>query len=390
MRTPILLLAAAAVTTAAAHAQVFCRPVPYFNPNGSSVSPYSNVAAAACATPTGSTLTLTGGTYYEQGLFSDPALITAASGPALIGVRGTESTTLRVLSFNTHLFGSFPLPVWQDQDRAIALGVYLSQQRTAGLDLVCLQETWAPARWNDIALLSIYPAFIMGDRVDSGNTQNSGLGLLTSAQLVGASQVSYNDARGNDASASKGYLVSHIVKDGFHIGVFNTHTQSGESSDDASTRALQLQQLAAGIAAYRGLFPSHPILIMGDFNVSDVTAEYTINMTNTMGGQAGTAETALNLACLGHGTHCTSCSDNTLQQMFGNNPSKRIDYILYTGSADGHVTIVPKAYAVVRPLSPALISGDGWDPVTFSSFTLSSHFLSDHEAITADFDIVRH
>lgn len=379
-----------ALAAANSNAQtIFCRPTTWFNPNGTAAAPFSNIAAAACASTPAGTIQLTPGTYYERSTFSTPTRITSASGPSTIGLNATERTSFKVMSYNTHLFGTFPLPVWQDEDRAIAMGVHFNQRRAEGIDLVGLQEVWSSDRWDNIWALSLYPGRAYGGRIDSGNSQNSGLAALSLNPIIGGQQISYTDDNGNDASASKGFLILHIQKGNFHLGVFITHTQSGSDSNDVSDRALQMQQLATNISVYRALYPSHAILALGDFNMSYASTEFTATLSNQMGGVGGLADTSRNLSCLGDGDQCTTCADNTVRQAFGGTGNDRIDYIFYGNSADGTVKFIPKVYTVSRPSSPNLISGTGWNPETFSDFTMSSHILSDHEAIYAEFELVR-
>lgn len=385
----LLPLAAAALAGQAASAQVFCRPITWFNPTGASTAPYSCVAAAYCATPLGQTLNIRNGAYNERVTFNKSAQITSTNGPAVIGLNPADAVSLKVVTFNTHLFGSFPLPVWQDQDRAIAIGNYLSQQRQNGLDIAGLQEVWATDRWDDIRTRAGFPGFGYGGRIDGAGTQNSGLAILSAHPISGGTQVSYNDERGNDASATKGFLVQTITKGNFEIGVFITHTQSGSGTNDANTRASQFAQLASTIQVYKNLRPSNPVIVMGDFNAKDISVEYTAIMSNQFGGVSGVADLALNLACLGDGTQCTTCNDNVVRQAFGGSGNDRIDYIMYGNSLDGTVRIIPKVYDVRRPTSPTAISGTGWDPEAFLDFQLTSNLLSDHEAIYAEFEVTR-
>ncbi|MFA6045191.1 MAG: endonuclease/exonuclease/phosphatase family protein, partial [Phycisphaerales bacterium] len=180
-----------------------------------------------------------------------------------------------------------------------------------------------------------------------------------------------------------------VTKGNFPIGVFITHTQSGDSSGDASTRASQFSQLSVSINLYRALNPTHPIIVMGDFNASDSSAEYTSNMLSSLGNIAHTGDVAVNRTVNSDGTQCTTCANNVIRQAFGGSGNSRIDYILYGYSADGHVRLIPKRYDVRTPRAANAISGAGWDPESFSDFTLTTTLLSDHEAIYAEFDLVR-
>ncbi len=391
-RSSILRLSILALVglASACHAQsIFCRTTTWFNPTGASTAPFSNVAAAACATPSNATLSLNAGFYNEVLTLNRPMLITATSSPAQVGKLPAESTSLKVMSYNTHLFGAWPLPVWQDENRAIAMGVYFNQLRAQGLDLVGLQEVWSPDRWGNIWGLSLFPGRAYGGRIDSGNTQNSGLAVLSQHPISNFAQLSYSNDNGNDASASKGFLQMTITKGSFQIGFFTTHTQSGSDSNDVSDRALQAQQLASAVQIYRSLNPSHAVIVTGDFNMASSSTEFSVTMSNQFGGVAALADLSTNLSCLGDQETCTTCDDNTVRQAFNGSGNSRIDYILYANSADGSVRVIPKVYDVRRPSSPSLISGDGWNPETFSWFSLSSHILSDHEALYAEFELVR-
>lgn len=388
----LLALAGLAAICAPSHAQVFCRTVTWFNPTGASNAPFSNVAAAAqCATPLGGSLTINAGSYPEPMTLTRPMTITAANGPAQVGKFGSGHTSLKVFSFNTHLFGTFPLPVWQDQDRAQALGNYLEQKRLEGVDVIALEEVWSSSRWDDIQTRANFPYYGYGSRRDSGSTQNSGLAILSTPPVTNFAQISYNDENGIDASASKGYIQQTISKNGYQVGVFITHTQSGNSSGDITTRASQFAQLATAISIYRAFNPSHAIIVMGDMNASATSNEYLATMSNAFGGTGATADIAPNLACLGDGPlTCTTCDNNLIRQAFNGSGNYRIDYILYGNSADTHLRVVPKDYQVLRPTSPTLISGSGYDPNQSGgvTFTLSTHTLSDHEAVYAEFDLV--
>ncbi|MFA6046267.1 MAG: hypothetical protein WC718_14885, partial [Phycisphaerales bacterium] len=187
-------------------AQTYCQRPIYFNPIGTATRPYSNIESAEALTLPFTNLNIGAGTYYEQLTLDRACTINATSGPVVIGKTGSERTTLKVLSFNTHLFGSFPLPVWQDTDRAQALGIYLFFEREAGLDLVGLQEVWSTSRWDDIRTLSAYPHGGYGGRIDGSGTQNSGLAIMTPYNITNGQQVTYFDERGTDASATKGFL----------------------------------------------------------------------------------------------------------------------------------------------------------------------------------------
>ena len=203
--------------------------------------------------------------------------------------------------------------------------------------------------------------------------------------------MAYSDDSGFDASSTKGYLQMTITKAGFQVGVFVTHTQSGEGGSNVSDRRLQIAQLSNAIGVYRAFNPSHAILVMGDFNVNGMTADYTGTMSFRLGGTGAVADIARNLACLGDDNHCTSCNDNDLNRYFNDTSGTggtRLDYIMYGNSADGSVRLVPKFYEVRRPLSPVEISGVGNATQNGGFKSMTSRTLSDHDALYAEFDLI--
>jgi len=376
----------------------YIRGVPWFNPTGTSAAPYSCVAAAECAAATNTTLSFSGGTFYETMLLDKPLTVTATT-PALIGAPVTDTTTLKVLSFNTHLFGnaSVFLPIWEDGARATFTGQYLNQLRLQGLDIVGLQELWDSDLYAAVAGNSLFGSFAYGGNTQSGSTLNSGLGILSAHFLQSPTQVFYNAEGGNDASASKGFLRAIITKNGFNIVFYDTHTQAGDSSGNQSDRNLQMQQLATDISIMRSLHPDYAVIAVGDFNVDGSNSgfnEYTTTMSTQMGSLGATADIAQNLACLGNLNHCTSCNNNELKIFFNNadggSGGARLDYVLYVGSRDGTVSVVPKVYEWRRPLAPTTMSGTGWAPENGGLRSLSSRMLSDHDAIYAELELVRH
>jgi endonuclease/exonuclease/phosphatase family metal-dependent hydrolase len=376
-------------------AQTHVRPTPWFNPNGLSQQPYNVIEAAACDVPAGGQLVLQTGTYHETLTLNQPMRLTASvNGPAVIGDLGTRRTTLKVFCYNTHLFGhpEIPgLPIWRDADRTGAIAGHLNGLRNQGVDFVGLQEVWDSDLYSTIAVGSQYPWVGYGGRSDGSNILSSGLAALSQHSLTNFAQIAYTDDSGFDASSTKGFIQMTMTKAGFQVGVFVTHTQSGDSGSNVSDRRLQLAQLSVAINIYRTFNPSHAILVMGDFNINAMQADYTGSMSTNLGGVGAVADSARNLACVGADNHCTSCNDNDLNRYFNNTTGTggtRLDYILYGNSADGTVRLVPTFYDVRRPLSPVEISGVGNATQNGGFKSMTSRTLSDHDAIYAEFDLI--
>lgn len=388
----VIFTAALAGLAGTANATIFVRPITWFNPSGAASAPYSNFAAATCKATVGETVQIQQGTFPDTFTLSKPVTLTTTSGDvATIGTRGSTVIPFKVYCFNLHLFGDVVpfTPVWQDGNRAGAIGGLTNSLRLNGVDVIGYQEVWDPDYWDVIRAVGLYPHGGYGGRRDSGSTQNSGLAIFSLHPLSGGTQISYDDENGLDASASKGYLRQTLVKDGVTIGIWVTHTQSGEGSGDETTRQSQMTQLATEVSAFRALLPHSPVFVLGDFNVKGETFEHSVNMSNAMGGLASLADVATNLgSCNGDSTACTTCSDNDLREYFnGVKAGTRLDYIMYANSLDGSVRIVPKVYDVQRPLAPNTISGSGFATENGGVKSMSSRMLSDHDAIYAEFEI---
>lgn len=394
-------LAAAAILLGLAGnalAQTVVRPGIGFDPYLNVGDPFSNLTGAMCAPPF-STLQFRPGVFREARTFSTPITLTgSAGGSTVIGSLGTQSTTLKVMSYNTHLFGLFPLPVWQDTDRALAMGIYFSARYIANdVDVVGLQEVWSGTSANQLLSNSVIPFHVNGDDREGASTLGSGTAFMSRFPIFGFSQHFFDAERGDDANSSKGWIQMTIVKDGFSIGVFNTHLQAGEGADNEDTRDSQLYQMANAIWAYRLLNPSHPVIVMGDFNIAAGSSEYQ-NLRFKMGFNAASGESsqfgdiASNLGpCGGDYGECTSCGNNPVYQYFYGNSggAGRIDFFFYNHSRDGTVTITPTQYDTRRPQSVNNISGSGWAPENCGTCSLTSTTLSDHDAIHAEFTLRR-
>ncbi|MFZ4574974.1 MAG: endonuclease/exonuclease/phosphatase family protein [Phycisphaerales bacterium] len=389
---------AVAALAGGAFAQVDVRPGIAFDPYAIWGDPLSNLTTALCSPP-GTTLRFAPGLYRETATITTRQTLTGTgTGSAVIGSLGAQRTTLKVLSWNTHLFGVFPLPVWQDEARADAIGDYLNAQRTGGLlDFAALQEVWAGPEAASVYVNSGMLFMARGDQNEGSSLLNSGLMFLSTTPLANFSQSFFSDERGQDGDASKGWIQTTIVKDGFSIGIFDTHTQSGDGADDATVRDSQLWQMSQAIWLYRVNNPTHAVIIMGDFNIRAGGPEHP-TLRNKMGFNTTTGEfsqfgdVAANLGpCGGDFLDCTSCPDNALETYFygAGSGSGRIDFIFYNHSRDGTVRVVPKTYEKRRPQAANSISGAGWAPDNCLSCSLTTRTLSDHDAIFAEFELHR-
>ncbi len=371
-----------------AQGQTYLRAASWFNPSGAPSAPYTNVSSAVCVQMSSpGQVIIQPGTIYESVTIDTPTTFTAPNGPATIDSRSTATTTIRVGTYNVRLWPSFFLSLTlADQARANLIGPRLDAE---DCDVIGLQEVWdyrldSPDASGFInALTTGYPNSYYGD-VFSGNANNSGLLTMCRFGMFNRSQGQFAECDGDDCSANKGWIRSTFIKNGFNVTVYNTHTQSGSSSGNQTTRSDQLTQMASDILAFRIQNPSHAIIVVGDFNISRSSAEFTGNMSNIMGGIAGLSEGGTNLPCTDSFSSCTSCSSNTIKQIFGNDQNSTIlDYILYAGSWDGTVKVIPTGHEVK---TYRRTDGGEW---CRSSPTGCANDLSDHEAVFMNFQLRR-
>jgi len=330
-------------SAAAVFGQTYAGKPGDFNPDGSPTNPYGTLPEALCVTPESGVLSIASGTYADTLRF-DKAMTIEATKPAAgeerlarIGKQPIASATLKLITFNTHLFGDAvinladPLPqlplnlAWKDAERAMAIGDVLSQE---DVDLVALQEVWDPAMYPLIVNHAGFLGAHHGSAVDPATWEgidlpgelNSGLALLSN--LPGLPTVQYfyiDEAEFFESLASKGFLQTSVAKDGFSIGVFNTHMQAEYGSEQIAARSAQIDQLAAAVLAYRQANPSHPVVVMGDFNViGETDTEYTDKMTTVLGENTGLRDAARNVRCTNPGADGpTSPGLNDLNLYFG-------------------------------------------------------------------------
>ncbi|MBS0196683.1 MAG: endonuclease/exonuclease/phosphatase family protein [Planctomycetes bacterium] len=384
-------LGGAAMTAALAFAQpVYVRPTPWFNPNGQSTAPFSNIRAAICGSfQSPIDMRLNPGTYYESISISAPGTYTAPNGPATIDSGVVSTTDFRIVSYNVRLWpGFFVSLTLSDQDRAEWIGPRLS---TENADVVAMQESWdykldsfdASSR-ND-ALRGNYTFQYYGSQFYSGDNVNCGLLTQSIHPLFGGTQFKYTECDGNDCQASKGYTRVLLNKGGFNIAVYNTHTQAGNDASNPATRLSQITELANDVVIFRSLNPTYAVFVAGDFNIDGYTSEFSGNMSLALGGIAGLADGALNEQCSPKTNSCTTCTYNTIKAIFGNDGINAIlDHILYIGSLDGQVKILPKSYDIKQ-----YRRSDGGQWCRTVTPTGCANDFSDHEPIMMDFELRR-
>lgn len=375
------------ITMASRAADIGVTPIGSFAPDGTVNAAYSLVEAAVCAANPGDNIYMLRGRYFETLTIQKPLTLEADSTPVTIGETPPHETTLQVVTYNTHLFGGTvldaPYLTWLDGDRAFWIRYSLGTM--IGADIIALQETWDTSLGNYIRdnLTNRFPHSYYGTRTGFLKVQHSGLLTLSAHPLSNNAQIDYTNSNGTDFLATKGILRNTIYKDGFSIGVFNTHMQADDNDTSIATRRAQLDQLARAVDDYRAANPHHVVVVLGDFNIIAGSTEYYDNMALILELLAQLSDGAANERCNPESLTCTSCSGNALGVYFGGGDHDwRLDYVLYAGSRDGMIDLQPDWLDRVEyqvPLSNPPLSYDG----------LTTRQLSDHYAVRMQFRVFR-
>jgi len=163
-------------------------------PDGTAEKPYQLVKAGACRARLNGTIVIRPGVYNETFTLNRPVKLTA-SGPAVIGqVADKRHTTLKVVTYNTHLFGAAAFgitPTFADMARA----EYIAESiKGEGADVVGLQEVWDVALAAAIIQRAGYQYYFYDNkREDIYDVLNSGLLLLSKHLISNVTEKFYID-----------------------------------------------------------------------------------------------------------------------------------------------------------------------------------------------------
>jgi endonuclease/exonuclease/phosphatase family metal-dependent hydrolase len=309
--------------------------------DGTQNRPFASVKAAACTLSPDESIFVEAGNYPDAMTINTRSRIIPTNGVVRIGDTGSTQTTLKIVTYNTHLFGDAvpnlpdlfpPVPLglqWQEDLRADRIGDIALNENA---DIFCMQEVWDVDLKNRILNHSGSPYSFYGDRIDPetydppgpiGPTEvpaalNSGLLILSQHPLYSPVQISYTqEAEFIETLASKGFLFTRITKDGVTTAIINTHLQAYYESEQVAARAAQMAQLGAAIQNYRALHPDHAVIVTGDFNVIGETSEYVTAMAPLLGGVADSLDLVYNMHCVTPGAaQYTALFDNPLNVYF--------------------------------------------------------------------------
>ncbi len=366
---------------------VFVTPGGSLAPDGSNAAPYALIESAACKAAPGQTVLAAAGNYRETMTIDKSVTLTATGGTVTIGtVQGVASTTLRVMTYNTHLFGAeFEIPVpppfppvsvqaFADPQRAQLLGQRIKDE---DVDVVGLDEVWDVDLANVIIAAAEYPhSYYVDDFDEDTDILNSGLLLLSKFPLSGTTLSYYPDAFAEDVFASKGFMQATVTKDGFEFGIFLTHMQATQSYAPAgayNVRQGQFQQLDAAVDAYQSAHPAAAVIVMGDFNVIGESCEYYDQMLAIL----SRTDAHRAAPCFAPDQYTYDPAQNDLIEVFADaTQGERLDYVLFSGGA-GQQMLPVHAEVKMYQSSP---------PISYEGDTAAD--LSDHFGLRVDFEVL--
>ncbi|MBU6154340.1 MAG: endonuclease/exonuclease/phosphatase family protein [Bdellovibrionales bacterium] len=135
-------------------------------------------------------------------------------------------------------------------------------------DLIVLQEIFS-RKGKGAFRSSRYPYEIRGP-LGFPRPISSGIRILSKHPVVSSAQVSFCRCTGADCFSKKGAVIAILrLPSGNHLNVVNTHLDAGPSD---SVRISQMEQIKGLIETYGD--PHAPMIIAGDFNLSDRSEAY--------------------------------------------------------------------------------------------------------------------
>lgn len=389
-------------------------------PSGAFVdSPFQSFLAGVCLSnsPAVNNVQVAAGNYpNERGVVSRPAVIHSVGGTARIGEIRPNSTTLRVLTYNTHLFGSaffgieLPGTVFADGQRAAQIGDKLAQEN---VDVVVLQEVWDDALGDILIAHANYPYVFFDTSVDEvDDAMGSGLMVLSRLPLIAPSQAFFDNEddinfecgaciaslcfpplpacstcllgpcsewlSDPDSLASKGFTLVTVQKNGFRATIFNTHTQSGGSEEAFAARISQFLELQVAINQWRAFATDTEVILCGDLNANALTSpgEYYDWCLPLLGLRDAYRNAPCTIADdSGDPGAQTFATDNDLVSIFGFGGGARYDHMHYSMNNSNGYHVLPVWSEIKHFEADPPIEEDGQVSVD----------LSDHHGLLTEF-----
>jgi endonuclease/exonuclease/phosphatase family metal-dependent hydrolase len=315
---------------------------------------------------------------------------------------------MRVLTYNTHLFGQ-QLPAngiirvfrwifgkapteYRDPLRAEKIANYIRNmaQGTNCPDVVGLCEIWDENLSNAIInhVRAYFPHIyrparrqISSDWMGSGLTLLSRLPFAAYPQNPGFSAYGV-EAGGWESKSQKGYTCAIIEMPGnINVAFFLTHAQSGMGEKNQKARGLQFKQLALSMKRIKETYPDAQMVACGDFNV--IGESETGKETDEHRDMLGTLQLQdafRTIHSFDENPGFTSDAENRLLKTFDreNHDQQRLDYILVVDS--------PRIKAIDSGVDEFKLDA----PLAGEAEVNAIYHLSDHYGVWAEFELGRH
>jgi sphingomyelin phosphodiesterase len=296
-------------------------------------------------------------------------LLVAAIGlhPSASGaIAPTFPGDLRVLTHNLQML---PTPIGRiDLGRAALIG---QASYWKGYDVAVLEELFdslaSPVVLRNMSSEYPYQTPIIGASSTGWDqtlgtphptVTNGGVAIVSRYPIVEKAQDIYPAGCGADALAAKGFAYARVSRNGHIVHVIGTHLQADDPTCiltfrfPALIRASQLQAIATFIAG-KNIPSSEPVVITGDLNISEGSAEYT-SMLSTLRAAAPTTFSGAPFSM-----------DGTTNSMAGGGDRSTIDYVLFERN---HLRPTSWTNEVLTPKSPP------WDWAGTTYHDYSDHY----------------
>lgn len=180
----------------------------------------------------------------------------------LIDTIDTSKASLNIVTYN--VWGLPPLFKGSAPKRFELIGKELQKQN---LDIICLQEMWDKQTAKIIDTLS-YPFCANGGRYP-GLRNASGLVTLSRYPIIEEAFYPFKDSSLIERIVKKGVLRTCIATPYGEVEVLNVHMCSDSETSVAKANAIRMKQVREIISIIESLSNDRPVIVLGDFNVSD-------------------------------------------------------------------------------------------------------------------------
>jgi len=212
----------------------------------------------------------------------------------------------------------------QDEEERAALYAKVLLEYDRDPDLLLLQEIWS-VKARDVLIDELaveYPHFAHPHVIGNDALQASGLMIFSKYELHEFDFQVFTLGEGLDKTSQKGILGARLTKDGREIAAFVTHLQAG--GDDPLVRPDQMRESSEFMSGFTEDDDTLVKFLAGDLNTASNKDGYQ-NIFDNLPGAVDTYE--------------PGCGSLETTGRYGNDPNKRIDYLLTFDDTEAISTI---------------------------------------------------